>query len=88
MLLKVLSQSPNLTHNTLLLQGLVLITVGCAGVYGILKNAKWPSLVGRKLIYIVNVVLLCCALVLSVTAVVLSIIGGKLRRSSFRVCIC
>ncbi len=56
-------------------------------MYGIRKNSKWPSLVGRKLIYIVNVVLLCCALVLSVTAVVLSIIGGTLRHPSFRVCI-
>ena len=68
------------------LQGIVLITVGCAGVYGIHKNANWPSLIGRKLIYIVNVVLLCCALVLSVTAVILSIIGGTVRHPSFHAC--
>lgn len=80
-------QSTYLMRNDNALQGLVLMAVGCAGVYGIRKNANWPSLIGRKLIYIVNIVLLCCALVLSVTAVILSIIGGTLRHRSFRVCI-
>jgi hypothetical protein len=40
----------SLSHNTSGdRQGVVLIVVGCLGVFGIRKNAKWPSLTGRKL---------------------------------------
>ena len=40
----------SLSHNTSGdRQGVVLIVVGCLGVFGIRKNVKWPSLAGRKL---------------------------------------
>lgn len=69
----------NIAVNVVIVMGLALVVLGVLGVFGVQKNRNGGGLPARLALRKVNIVLICCAFVLSIAGILLSLAGGGME---------
>ena len=69
----------NIAVNFVIVLGLAMTALGILGVFGVQKNRNGGNLPARLALRKVNIVMICCAFVLSIAGILLSLAGGGME---------
>ena len=69
----------NMAVNVVIVLGLAIMVLGILGVLGVRKNQGDSNFAARTVLRNVNIVLLCCAFLLAIAGMLLTLAGGGME---------